>query len=884
MNVLMRAKSMKNSQMRLERPTTSQEVKKNSAAGAEKSEDHKGAQHLTAEERQRVKKKLKAEILEALQTEENTKKNGLSPGPNSVSAFGQELFSSYLNVMTADQKRWKQRWVKVTAKYILMSKDDDSSPSQVISLDIGNVKVMPTSSSWLGGKPVFMFSVQPTAWMKDLKVKWDVRTFIFSCSVEDRANHCVACVQTAVTAHHHQPPTDSINIHSLPALSTVPSILLARDDPVALIQPLARLQDGDNGNSAGDNGSNKNNYSTTYGNSRTKKEENDEDDDEDDDVDDDLIGFGDFGALLQRPIPFSKPLDQNTLSHWSWNVFQYTEEQLFTAVEYMFNYFGLLERYNVSAEKMGRFIRVIRDSYFENPYHNFYHAVDVTQTVFSLLIEADACKFLTDKDIYAVLLSALGHDLKHPAVNNNYMTAADTSLAMLYNDVSVLENYHCVCLFEIFRSPQTNMLSALTQGSNNDKDLNDTSDSNDDKHSSSSTHNNDNVDKGKGNSGRGVRFKVKKDLRNEYNFIRNAIKSMILATDMKSHFKVLSDFDDVCKLINEQLLSDENKSSDRDDNRSSAEHADIGHSSGSGTQSSSNSGHSRKQYSHGHSNFTPEEKLRLLKHLSQNIEDDDSRDSNSSDTSTPGRSGNPPSSSSPGSPVSPPSPSVDPSSARCTKRDVPLLPRSASRLTMLKMLLHCADLSNPCKPYKLSKRWADLALEEYFYQGRLERAGGLRPSPNTDPLRTNRPKLSITFIDDVVSPLFFSLHRLLPSMRSSLIHLNSNRQVYHNLFVKQLALKRMHSYSSTTSTFSPFSSSSNLHSDASTSSTAASASGSSTPVPAAAHFLNKEMNRWERRKQAFDRNYKSESSIWKKRGSTAVKLRKVLRTSAGGTK
>ena len=52
----------------------------------------------------------------------------------------------------------------------------------------------------------------------------------------------------------------------------------------------------------------------------------------------------------------------------------------------------------------------------------------------------------------------------------------------------------------------------------------------------------------------------------------------------------------------------------------------------------------------------------------------------------------------------------------------PLFPRQqAERVTISKTLLHAADISNPCKPWKVSKEWSDRVIEEFFAQVRLKR-------------------------------------------------------------------------------------------------------------------------------------------------------------------
>ena len=71
----------------------------------------------------------------------------------------------------------------------------------------------------------------------------------------------------------------------------------------------------------------------------------------------------------------------------------------------------------------------------ENPYHNFAHAVDVLQCLFYMLCELGVLPFtnkfqqhknkpqslLRPKDVFALLIAAIGHDAAHPGVNNLFL-------------------------------------------------------------------------------------------------------------------------------------------------------------------------------------------------------------------------------------------------------------------------------------------------------------------------------------------------------------------------------------------------------------------------------------------------------------------------------
>ena len=87
--------------------------------------------------------------------------------------------------------------------------------------------------------------------------------------------------------------------------------------------------------------------------------------------------------------------------------------------------------------------------YFDNPYHSFLHGIDVFQVVYCTLFELGGSKGMTQVELLAILIAALCHDVAHPGVNNLYQVNAGTKLAVMYNDISVLENYSCSQTFAI---------------------------------------------------------------------------------------------------------------------------------------------------------------------------------------------------------------------------------------------------------------------------------------------------------------------------------------------------------------------------------------------------------------------------------------------------
>ena len=64
-------------------------------------------------------------------------------------------------------------------------------------------------------------------------------------------------------------------------------------------------------------------------------------------------------------------------------------------------------------------------------------------------------------EILALLVSALSHDLDHDGYNNSFQINAQTHLALIYNDISPLEMYHCAVGFNVLGKPNCNILSSL---------------------------------------------------------------------------------------------------------------------------------------------------------------------------------------------------------------------------------------------------------------------------------------------------------------------------------------------------------------------------------------------------------------------------------------
>nr|XP_026490797.1 high affinity cAMP-specific and IBMX-insensitive 3',5'-cyclic phosphodiesterase 8 isoform X2 [Vanessa tameamea] len=139
-------------------------------------------------------------------------------------------------------------------------------------------------------------------------------------------------------------------------------------------------------------------------------------------------------------------------------------------------------------------LTVIETNYHAvNTYHNSTHAADVLQAV-AFFMEKERLKMLLEPlEAAAALISAAAHDIDHPGTSSAFLCNSRHSLAILYNDVSVLESHHAALTFKL-------------------------------------TLNDDRVN-------------IFKNLdRDTYKSVRHNVIDMILATEMTKHFEHLAKF------------------------------------------------------------------------------------------------------------------------------------------------------------------------------------------------------------------------------------------------------------------------------------------------------------------------------------------------------
>uniref|UniRef100_A0A0K0DHH4 3',5'-cyclic-nucleotide phosphodiesterase n=1 Tax=Angiostrongylus cantonensis TaxID=6313 RepID=A0A0K0DHH4_ANGCA len=145
-----------------------------------------------------------------------------------------------------------------------------------------------------------------------------------------------------------------------------------------------------------------------------------------------------------------------------------------------------------------------------NAYHNATHAADVLQATSYFLDSPSVAAHVSENHAIAALIAATVHDLDHPGRGNAFLINTRQSLAVLYNDHSVLENHHVALAFQLTlqQNSNVNIFGNLS--------------------------------------------------REEFTSMRHSIVEMVLATDISRHFEYLVRFNKVkSSFINLMTLSRE---------------------------------------------------------------------------------------------------------------------------------------------------------------------------------------------------------------------------------------------------------------------------------------------------------------------------------------
>eukprot|EP00928_Gymnodinium_smaydae_P087912 TRINITY_DN72097_c0_g1_i1.p1 TRINITY_DN72097_c0_g1~~TRINITY_DN72097_c0_g1_i1.p1 ORF type:complete len:979 (+),score=188.84 TRINITY_DN72097_c0_g1_i1:226-3162(+) len=134
---------------------------------------------------------------------------------------------------------------------------------------------------------------------------------------------------------------------------------------------------------------------------------------------------------------------------WRINYWELTERDQLALFTQTLRRCNILHSVTISERVLAQFFEKVREEYKPNPYHNFDHAMSTVHYSYKLLTEAELLDRIEWVDTFALLVGALCHDMGHGGFNNQFEVVTRSELALRYNDVSPLENFHCAKAFEV---------------------------------------------------------------------------------------------------------------------------------------------------------------------------------------------------------------------------------------------------------------------------------------------------------------------------------------------------------------------------------------------------------------------------------------------------
>ncbi|XP_016379011.1 dual 3',5'-cyclic-AMP and -GMP phosphodiesterase 11A-like [Sinocyclocheilus rhinocerous] len=126
----------------------------------------------------------------------------------------------------------------------------------------------------------------------------------------------------------------------------------------------------------------------------------------------------------------------------SFDDFSLDVDAMVTAALRMFMELGMVQKFKIDYETLCRWLLTVRKNYRMVLYHNWRHAFNVCQCMFSMLTTAGFQETLTEMEILALIVGCICHDLDHRGTNNAFQAKTGSALSLLYGTSATLEHHH----------------------------------------------------------------------------------------------------------------------------------------------------------------------------------------------------------------------------------------------------------------------------------------------------------------------------------------------------------------------------------------------------------------------------------------------------------
>lgn len=162
--------------------------------------------------------------------------------------------------------------------------------------------------------------------------------------------------------------------------------------------------------------------------------------------------------LMKEDIPTA---DCYNLFSFTFIDFDLSDDDTCKATIRMFLECNLVQQFHIPYEVLCRWVLSVKKNYRPVKYHNWRHALNVTQTMFAMFKTGKMERFMSDLEMLGLLVACLCHDLDHRGTNNAFQTKTESPLAILYS-TSTMEHHHFDQCVMILNTDSNNIFQALS--------------------------------------------------------------------------------------------------------------------------------------------------------------------------------------------------------------------------------------------------------------------------------------------------------------------------------------------------------------------------------------------------------------------------------------
>jgi cGMP-specific 3',5'-cyclic phosphodiesterase len=176
------------------------------------------------------------------------------------------------------------------------------------------------------------------------------------------------------------------------------------------------------------------------------------------------------------------PAQEFNLYSYKFNDTLFGDSTTLKIVLRMFMDFDLMNKFSIPHNVVCRWALSVKKNYRPVKYHNWRHALNVCQTMFTVLKTGKMERFMEDMEVFGLLVACLCHDLDHRGTNNSYQTKVsqiqiilkktflnlffsksqvDSPLAVLYS-TATMEHHHFDQCVMILSSEGNNIFQGLS--------------------------------------------------------------------------------------------------------------------------------------------------------------------------------------------------------------------------------------------------------------------------------------------------------------------------------------------------------------------------------------------------------------------------------------